>query len=392
MRRSLGLADVWRTSLLITAASLKEYTAKDLAQMAKSRGVSGWHSMRKDELVKAILKLNKSQGSRKSAPAAKSTKSDVAASKRSRPAAAKPAPAKNGAVRVEKSNPKVVREIQDAHQRREQLKDISHTDGETGHDRIALMVRDSYWLHAYWEISRKSIQRAKAALAEHWHTARPVLRLMEVDGGAAERVVRQIDIHGGVRNWYIDVNEPPKSFRAVIGYVAASGKFHALSRSNLVTTPEPGACDDVDANWSDVAENVDRIYALSGGNDDENVSRELKELLEERFSRPIGEPLGAQLGKVAERLHRQRPEFELDVDVEMIVYGRTRTGAYVTLSGDPVKVHEDGAFLVKMNLPDKRQIFPIVARSHDGLEQRTVALAIERNTKIMDPVSHDSGD
>ncbi|WP_315859005.1 DUF4912 domain-containing protein [Blastopirellula sediminis] len=380
---------MWRTSLLITAASLKEYTAKDLAQMAKSRGVSGWHSMRKDELVKAILKLNKTQGNRKAAAVAKEAKSEVASAKRTRSAAASKA---TSAKPVEKSNPKVVREIQDAHQRREQLKDISHADHEAGQDRIVLMVRDSYWLHAYWEISRKSIQRAKAALAEHWHTARPVLRLMEVDGGAAERVVRQIDVHGGVRNWYIDVNDPPKSFRAIIGYVAASGKFHALSRSNLVTTPEPGACDDVDANWSDVAENVDRIYALSGGNDDENVSRELKELLEERFSRPIGEPLGAQLGKVAERLHRQRPEFELDVDVEMIVYGRTRTGAYVTLSGDPVKVHEDGAFLVKMNLPDKRQIFPIVARSHDGLEQRTVALAIERNTKIMDPVSHDSGD
>ncbi|WP_262026903.1 DUF4912 domain-containing protein [Blastopirellula sp. J2-11] len=390
---------MWRTSLLITAASLKEYTAKDLAQMAKSRGVSGWHSMRKDELVKAILKLNRTPVSRKAAAtkatntAQKSTKSDAAPAKRSRTAAPpKSASAKNGAARVEKSNPKVVRNIQNAHERREQLKDISHVDGDGAKDRIALMVRDSYWLHAYWEISRKSIQRAKAALAEHWHTARPVLRLMEVDGGAAERVVRQIEVHGGVRNWYIDVNEPPKSFRAVIGYVSASGKFHALSRSNMVTTPEPGACDDVDANWSDVAENVDRIYALSGGNDDENVSRELKEMLEERFSRPIGEPLGAQLGKVAERLHRQRPEFELDVDVEMIVYGRTRTGAYVTLSGDPVKVHEDGAFLVKMNLPDKRQIFPIVARSHDGLEQRTVALAIERNTKIMDPVSHDSSD
>ncbi|MFI4877117.1 MAG: DUF4912 domain-containing protein [Blastopirellula sp. JB062] len=390
---------------MITAASLKEYTAKDLAQMAKSRGVSGWHSMRKDELVKAILKLNRTQSNRKSsskssangasatktASAKAATKS--ASAKRSRTTAGgkRSAVAKNGA-KGEKSSPKVVRTIQDAFQRREQQKDISHLEEDGAKDRIALMVRDSYWLHAYWEISRKSVQRAKAALAEHWHTARPVLRLMEVDGGAAERVVRQIEVHGGVRNWYIDVNEPPKSFRAVIGYVAASGKFHALSRSNMVTTPEPGACDDVDANWSDVAENVDRIYAMSGGNDDENVSRELKEMLEERFSRPIGEPLGAQLGKVAEHLHRQRPEFELDVDVEMIVYGRTRGGAYVTLSGDPVKVHEDGAFLVKMNLPDKRQIFPIVARSHDGLEQRTVALAIERNTKVMDPVSHDSSD
>ena len=42
------------------------------------------------------------------------------------------------------------------------------------------MVRDPYWLHAYWELNRKSIERAKVALGPYWHSARPVLRLCEV--------------------------------------------------------------------------------------------------------------------------------------------------------------------------------------------------------------------
>ena len=39
----------------MTPAALKSYSHKDLAQMAKRGGVRGWHSMRKDQLVKALL-------------------------------------------------------------------------------------------------------------------------------------------------------------------------------------------------------------------------------------------------------------------------------------------------------------------------------------------------
>ena len=46
---------------MYTAASLRSYTHKDLAQMAKQRGVSKWHSMRKDELVRALVKAAKAE-------------------------------------------------------------------------------------------------------------------------------------------------------------------------------------------------------------------------------------------------------------------------------------------------------------------------------------------
>ena len=43
---------------------------------------------------------------------------------------------------------------------------------------------------------------------------------------AAERHVRDIPIHGGVNNWYIDVLEPPRSYRIDIGYLSRRGKFY----------------------------------------------------------------------------------------------------------------------------------------------------------------------
>lgn len=113
-------------------------------------------------------------------------------------------------------------------------------------------------------------------------------------------------------------------------------------------------------------------------------------MLEERFRRPVGVPVAARLGMVADQFGCSKgSDFDLEIEVEMIVYGATKAGAYVTLSGEPVKVREDGTFIVKMDFPDKRQIFPIVARTKDGVEQRTVALAVERNTKVMDPVSRE---
>lgn len=385
--------------------------------MAKRRGVTGWHAMRKDELVKALIKAakpssasakSKSNGKPKKAKPAPTkvapSKVTVSATvKAKKPPVAKAKPVATTAKRrpakakpVKKSDPKVVESIRSVFEQRQAAKDLgTNPADQKGADRLVLMVRDSYWLHACWEVSRKAIDRAKAALAQDWHTSIPVLRVTQVDGevmtSGSERLVKQIEIHGGVKNWYIDVVDPPQSYRCHLGYLATNGRFHVIARSNVVTTPRPGSCEEIDGNWDDLADNVEKIYALSGGADEEHSDGELREMLEQRFRRPVGMPMAARLGLVGDQFCNGKPnqDFDLNVEVEMIVCGSTKAGSYVTLSGEPVKVREDGTFMVKMDFPDKRQIFPIVARSRDGLEQRTIALAVERNTKAMDPISHD---
>ncbi len=61
-------------------------------------------------------------------------------------------------------------------------------------------------------------------------------------------------------------------------------------------TPRPGSCDAVDQNWTDVVENCERIFALSGGYSPEGSSDELQELLEERLQRPVGSPMLTRYG------------------------------------------------------------------------------------------------
>ncbi len=401
--------------------------------MAKQEGITGWHSMRKEELVSALVRVARRKA-RKSNKRSKAAASKSASKRRKTTTAKRGSAAKkvtrakktkggksvvsaksNGAARSKSktsaTSPRAAQRIRRVNAERQQLKDLSTSptvngkkngqangkrNGHNGarvRDRVVLMVRDPYWLHVCWEIRPESIERVRATMSEQWHTAKPTLRLLEVSAGAttnsSERVAREVEIHGGVNNWYLDVTDPPRSFRVDIGYLADNGRFYSISRSNSVTTPSPGSSDALDQNWSDVAKEYERVYGLSGGYEDGAPSGDLRELFEERLRRPMGSSLSARYGVSAGPGGRQS-QFVFNADAELIIYGQAQADANVTLAGQPLRLRADGSFTVRKSLPDRRQVLPLVASSRDGLEQRTVILAIERNTKVMEPITRDS--
>jgi hypothetical protein len=258
-------------------------------------------------------------------------------------------------------------------------------------DRLVVMVRDPYWLHAYWELAPRSLERAQSALGQHWHATRPVLRVFHVAADGSAELHREITIHGGVSHWYVDVQNPPQQFRMEIGYLTTGGQFYCLARSNTVQTPPAGTSDSVDENWVDIDQNADRIFAMSGGYSDRGTSLELQELLEERLRRPMGTPMQTRYGGGAAKVLADARELPFAVDAELIVYGVSHPHAHVTLQGEPVPLRSDGSFMVRMSLPERRQVIPVVASSSDGVEQRTIILAVERNTKVLGPVVRDPG-
>ena len=369
----------------MTTASLKEKPVRDLARLAKQHGVAGWHAMRKDQLIKALVRKART---RAAVPAASRGIPAVGDARRDAPAA------------IGEREAAAAARLQEARDRMTRAKNLA-TPPEGGRqprpvrDRMVLMVRGPHWLHAFWEINARSIARAQAALGQEWHGARPVLRLLELESGLhaspSERVAREIPIHGGVKNWFIDIREP-RRYRCDIGYLAGSGRFHALVRSNSVNTPATSQVDTLDVHWGAIADDCERIYALSGGFSPEHSSTELQELFEERLRRPMGPP-AARAAAIEEDSEEERlPGVELDVDAELVVYGVTQPGAYVTLQGEPVKVQTDGTFRVRVDLPNRRQVLPIVASTADGVTQQVVVMAVERNTKSMGPMGRDMGE
>jgi hypothetical protein len=347
--------------------------------------------MRKDELIKALMRVARSEAAKRASRGNSKPKKGagkdgsahgVKAGRNARPA--KPASRAEPARSQKRLNQIRAGLVQS--------KDLAHDSGSNGHkkDRLVVMVRGPYWLHAYWEITRQSVERARVAMGQNWHAARPVLRLAEVlrDGttSSARKVLRDIGVHGGVNNWYIDVDDPPNSFQLDLGYLGSDGKFLCIVRSNVVTTPQSGAVEALDGNWAEVAEDFDRIYALSGGYREDPGNSELKDLFEERLRRPMGSPMVTRFGRGAQAVGHERPGLPFQVDAELIVYGMTHPNAHVTLRGEPVRVAADGTFTVRFKMPDRRQVLPVVASSGDGVEQRTIVLAVERNTKVMEPV------
>lgn len=359
----------------MTTASLKDKPVRDLARLAKQHGVRGWHSMRKDQLIRALVRRAKSA-------------LDPAVARVAMPAARPEA------------DPEVTRRIAEARERLARAKNLT-TRPEGGRtakqprDRMVLMVRGPHWLHAFWEITPRSVVRAQAALGQEWHAARPVLRLLRLEAGlnasASACVVREIEVHGGVKNWFIDVREPMRC-RAEVGYLSSSGRFHALVRSNAVSVPPASQSDTLDAHWGEIAGDCDRIYAMSGGFSPENNSTELQELFEERLQRPMAPAVRRPGGYDIEEEDDGRPDLQLQVDAEVIVYGATQPDARVTLQGEPVKLQADGTFRVRVDMPNKRQVLPIVASSPDGNSRHMVVMAVERNTKSLNPGGRDSGE
>jgi hypothetical protein len=373
----------------MSRVALKARTKKVLAEMARKRGIAGWRTMDKDELIRALAARAARPKTAKRKPAVKVKKAVTKSPARPQ---VQRAAARNtaGTAEEEVERSKYETGVPTKDLSAKVPKDLP---GGYGKDRIVVMVRDPYWLHSYWELTHQAIQRAEAALGQEWHGSRPILRLLDVTGrdtsNGSESIVRDIPIHGGCNNWYIDVANPPKSYRVDIGYLSPRGRFYVLARSNVVSTPRAGVSDVIDENWSDIdPRKADRIYAMSGGFDPTASSLELKQLFEERLRRPMGSPAVTSFGSGAFLPGRQR-KFWFQLDAELIVYGATEPDARVTLQGEPVKLRPDGTFTMRFSLPDSRQIIPAVAASADGVEERTIVLAVERNTKQLEPMIHD---
>lgn len=417
-----------------TAGSLTDRSKKELADMARRRGVRGWDGMDKSALLKALAK-NSNSAPAKPAPkerpaakpnvkvAAKVTKVAKPPARFSKPVAkapakaspAKPAaparkpasfaapkPVANGshkaaalALPAEKPTPPAV--TKSLVPARPVARESAYKPLNPIHkDRILLAVSNPYWLNAYWELTPNSAQRAEAALKQDWHGARLIIRLFDVTSGdttsTSETPVKDIVLHGTGQNWYIDVPQPPRTYRADIGYVSRRGDFYVLVRSNQVTPPKAGsgesvegpdsAWDDSDAKWK-----AERILAMSTGFESTG-NPELRELFEERLGRPIGPPKQTAFGTGAVPPGSVK-KFFFEIDAKLIVFGRTDPTAHLTLNNDPIKLGPDGTFRMTFNLPDSRQIIPAVAASADGVEERTIVLAVERNTKRLDPMMHD---
>ena len=246
------------------------------------------------------------------------------------------------------------------------------SSGRSGKDRIVLQVCGPFWLHAWWEISANIITRIRAAMGYLWHTADPVLRLyrlrQDAAGGRSTEFVNDFLIHGGIYNWFLNVDDPPGTFFVEIGYRSRDKQFFSLVSSNTVETPQNYIQESM--GWSESGWNMltasTQVSPFESGSIDAEAASSAK--------------------NAAASASRRRSGFDLQVDAEVVIKGRTSPDVQLTVRGERIWVREDGSFLIRYHLPERRHVFPVAAVSRDGIDTKTIVLTVERNTKNLETV------
>lgn len=254
-----------------------------------------------------------------------------------------------------------------------------------GEDKVILLVRDPYWLYAYWEITDQAVNDVRVKSGDKSiGRANIVLRVKDITGTNPNKPASSFDIHvaDGSSSWYINVSADNRDYCVEIGILTSDGRFFMVSRSNSVTAPRAGVSDVYDEKWMSLEE-YDRVYGLSGGLNIKGMSSaDIRKQMAKKFEAVLSS--GAlssgvlSSGELVGKSKKAR-DFFLVVDAELIVYGRTVPSAKLTIQGKPKSLNPDGTFSARFSLPMAvRQEIPVTAVSSDGVDKLTITPVVSR--------------
>lgn len=253
-----------------------------------------------------------------------------------------------------------------------------------GQDKIVLQVRDPWWLHSYWEVTRGTWERLKNELQDNFYAAKRVIRVYDVsqvifNGSNAHRYF-DIEVNSEANSWYIDTSGPGRSWCADYGLRLENGKFITIVRSNIVQTPLDGPSWITDEEWMIPDDMFGRLYGMGFGL---GQSSPVGKAWQERVKQVLFSGVLASPGITSMSSPTKAPKgrkFWLVVDCELIVYGATEADAKVTVQGRPIALRPDGTFTLRFALPDGKQIIPVKAVSAGKIEEQTITPIVTRET------------
>ena len=260
-------------------------------------------------------------------------------------------------------------------------------------DRIVLFVCDSYWLRACWEVTPLLVDRIRSAMG---NTGTPPTALrfhVDREGPRAtgrRELISELEVSGGFGSWYIPIDSSPNHFMVELGYRSRDGQFFTLISSNTVQTPQRFAHDSFGRSMIDDLNARARLespvpYDARAGAGYGAKSPAPKPCAAPTPAPPaFPQPIGFNQPEYASS--EKSPSDYFDVDVQVVIKGHAAPRTTILVKDDPIPVRSDGTFSVRYSLPERRHVFPITMTSQDGMEKQTIVLALDRNTKKMDPV------
>ncbi len=309
-----------------------------------------------------------------------------------------------------------------------------------GVDRCRLMVRDPRTLHVYWEIGEEAEARGHRELGEAWDDHRRILRVhgFPVHGSPSEKPAGffDVEVQPDSTSAYVEVPESDRGYRVDIGLLTPDSLFFPMASSNAVIAPRNGESRVSEERWmkapvdgavvqygegpsadevalddnghtrlapppvvqKDASGESDASQGSASGSG-EIPNAPASPVSAEDWAAPSGRPVQSGHGKAAQEEApgsaqaagagrrvkaadgKEKRDFRLDLNTELVVYGSTEPDARVTIQGEPVEVRADGTFTARFQLPDGTQILEVAARSADGKVRRAITPIVSRATR-----------
>ncbi len=304
-----------------------------------------------------------------------------------------------------------------------------------GTGRLQVTPRDPHWLYAHWDLTPSQLFRHNARSVDR-HL---ILRLHE--GEVCERPTTETHVHPESRYWFAHVERAGAVYVTELGYYTTGRRWTSLAISAPIRTPPDRISSDTTVEFATipldlpfetmlelVREGVPKNLPLARAVEQLRATRQsvlpgptaiaawtpaqdqalAKFLARERAphgsasSHEISHLLaGATEGEQASIASgefdlssffggsspwggepTEGNDFQLQVNVELIIYGATLPSATVKCAGRPVPLRADGSFAFRSKFPDGQYELLVAASAADGLEQRAVELKFTRATEL----------
>lgn len=252
-------------------------------------------------------------------------------------------------------------------------------------NRITILPRDPWWIYTYWDISEQRINEVISSIPVYEReNLKWILRVYDLTGisnfdGKNANSFFDIGIHLEANNWYVNVNQPERSWCIDIGLINPSGKFFMVARSNIIKTPYFGISSVIDEEWALPDEDY---YKVLGIYDLGKSSLERKKRFEEILKHQISSPLASWgMSSLYSEKHKEADKFFLEVWTELILYGRTEPDADVTVEGKKVNLKSDGTFSIRYALPVGDYQYKVVGVSKNKKHKIAKTPAVKRFEK-----------
>lgn len=403
------------------AETLRNQTRRELEALARKRKLSGIRAMTREQLLSALLPGGGRRGNGSSAadriPAGLNSRKLPDRSRNGHHANGHSTPAVPSETKRSKS--RSVTESRNS-RRGANVHPIALRAEPVGEDRLFATPVDGFWFDIHWSLSGSMLRRAESYFGLDWRLAKPVIRIYDVTSDetspASRAWVRDELIAPAADRWFLRVDRAERTWVFEIGFLGPRGRFFALAHGQPVGAPGPLSrsrmhVNGVHAENGNGKSNHSQAVASNGRTNGRHAGKanNVNGHASRSGAASNGHTNGAggpamHSSKVATLIppsiraaHRkagapdktesdgERPSTcRVELSAELLVRGKADPDSELMLLKERVPLNREGGFELRVPLDNGRVVIPIEQVSPDGNEQRTVILAVERSTRVLE--------